>query len=414
MTIRKHKDTGYQIDIRYRDELGTKCRYRKVIPVTEEYAWQVHDLIDAYLNHKGQIPRPLRIGGNFFDYNLPEFGRSKIITTIAHLVDGYARAIEVDINRELSKTAMSQEISECRRLSSLAGDQLLHKLSSACHQLFYILKAGGKIGTEMIKPLSSTTRIHYHGSISRMCKWAIGQGHIDNNPMEGIKKPKKRRKEIYPLTPTEYNRFIQIVEEVDNYWVPMVQFLIFTGARVGEMTALRWRDVDFDEGVVHIRQSWNDKSRILKLPKNDTTRQVPLYEDSINALQRLPPPVSPDEFVFKAKKGGMATYTVVRRFFAKAVLAFGRGCRLNIKDLRHTFATMMIEETGNMTLVSQWLGHSSIDITVDTYTHLNAVGQVAKATIAKGGSSWVNRGGQIGSTEAMSDIAPDEGSSLIH
>jgi integrase len=141
----------------------------------------------------------------------------------------------------------------------------------------------------------------------------------------------------------------------------------FTGLRLGELVALRWRDVDLTGCALRVRASWSGNE--MTVPKTGRVRSVPLApEVSLVPAWRQPRDARPalDDLVFPGVDGGYLDRSALRRRFRKAQAAAGLR-PLRFHDLRHTFATTMIGRT-SIRRVQEWMGHSDLHSTM-RYLH---------------------------------------------
>jgi integrase len=137
----------------------------------------------------------------------------------------------------------------------------------------------------------------------------------------------------------------------------------FTGLRLGELVALRWRDVDLERHIVRVCGSWSGAE--LSTPKAGRVRSVPLAPQVRQALGRLRAP-GDDALVFASADGSYLDRSALRRRYRKAQ-AVADLPRLRFHDLRHTFATTMIART-SIRCVQEWMGHSDLHSTM-RYLH---------------------------------------------
>ena len=141
----------------------------------------------------------------------------------------------------------------------------------------------------------------------------------------------------------------------------------FTGLRMGELLALRWRDVDFGGRVVRVRASYTDGA--LTTPKSGKVRSVPLGGEVAAALARLGSRSrwsGDDDLVFANELGGFIDGSALRRRY-KAALDRAGLRRLRFHDLRHTFGTRMIGRA-DILRVKEWMGHANVQTTM-RYLH---------------------------------------------
>jgi integrase len=141
----------------------------------------------------------------------------------------------------------------------------------------------------------------------------------------------------------------------------------FTGLRMGELLALRWRDVDFTGNVVRVRASYYLGQ--LTTPKSGKVRAVPLapaVAAALAPLSRREHWVGDDDLVFVGAAGGYLDGSALRRRFKVALAAAGLR-PLRFHDLRHTFGTRMIAKA-DIRRVQEWMGHADVQTTM-RYLH---------------------------------------------
>ncbi len=150
----------------------------------------------------------------------------------------------------------------------------------------------------------------------------------------------------------------------------------FTGLRMGELLALRWRDVDFAGSTIRVRASWAGSA--LTSPKSGKVRSVPLAPDVASALAQLGRRenwVGDDDLVFASETGTYLDGSALRRRY-KATLAAAALRPLRFHDLRHTFGTRMIAKA-DIRRVQEWMGHADIQTTM-RYLHYAPHGEDAR------------------------------------
>jgi integrase len=186
---------------------------------------------------------------------------------------------------------------------------------------------------------------------------------ITYNPVEDVARPQLRPTfEVNVYTPAEVLALIAAVDgEQDK---AMLLTAAFTGLRMGELIALRWRDIDLEHRVLRVRASWSGTE--LTLPKNGRVRSVPLAPQVVAVLQHLDGGHALDALVFPGVEGHYLDRSALRRRYRKAQAAAALR-PLRFHDLRHTFATTMIERT-SVRRVQEWMGHSDLHSTMK-YLH---------------------------------------------
>lgn len=155
-----------------------------------------------------------------------------------------------------------------------------------------------------------------------------------------------------------------------------VYLSLYTGLRVGEVCALQWCNIDFNEQVIHIKSTvtrikcddGNKKTKlIIDRPKTKASvRDIPIPFFICRKLLEVKKK-SVSEFVISDKPGFVNPRTYEYRYHQ--LLKECNIPQINYHALRHTFATRCIEATGDVKLLSEMLGHSSVAITMDIYVH---------------------------------------------
>jgi integrase len=216
---------------------------------------------------------------------------------------------------------------------------------------------------------------------------AVKWGYLAFNPAASVKAPKVEREEMDILKPAEIRTLLgankEGVAHIKPGWHVPIKFAIFTGLRQGEQLALRVGDLDFYNGQVCVRRTltWLGKKQRgegprhqFGTPKSATSiRKVDLAPDLLEDLRRYVaglPDQDPERLLFATLAGTpLDPRNVVERIFNKA-LAAAELRRIRWHDLRHTYASLQLAAGANIKYLSQQLGHASVQITLDRYSHL--------------------------------------------
>lgn len=188
------------------------------------------------------------------------------------------------------------------------------------------------------------------------------------NPSGHLKKIKAPAKKEYDTwTPEEFSRFAEAVP--NPVYRSFFVFMYYTGTRRGEAMAVRASDIDPDAMTVRIEHQikyaeegfkslkTDSSARVLRLPEKLWSVIRPLYE---RCTEDAP-------FLFGGER--CLAITSIQREFTKGIKASGVK-QIRLHDLRHSFATNAINSGANIVAVSKYLGHSTINQTLETYTHL--------------------------------------------
>ena len=154
-----------------------------------------------------------------------------------------------------------------------------------------------------------------------------------------------------------------------------------TGLRRGELLGLKWRDVDFDRSVLKIQRAisrQNGKVVEAPLKTKNAYRTLPLSADAISVLKMQKRKVGGSEWVFPSPTGDPLSPDSVLHMLQRALKRAGL-LRIRFHDLRHTFATMALQNGVDVKTVSSMLGHYSAGFTLDTYAHVTTDAQMKAA-----------------------------------
>lgn len=201
---------------------------------------------------------------------------------------------------------------------------------------------------------------------------AVKAGHMKANPCEDVRAPRWDRGEMTFLT---HDEFQLLLSEIPHYWKPLVEFLVASGCRWSEATALKPGAVDRTNGTVRVTKAWKLGNR-LGVPK--TKKSVRTIDIGSRLLDKLDYTgewlftnsgrgnVNPDGHVQLPSFHANVWRPALARAKAKGLTKTPR-----IHDLRHTCASWLIQAGVSLPVVQRHLGHESINTTIDTYTHLD-------------------------------------------
>lgn len=187
--------------------------------------------------------------------------------------------------------------------------------------------------------------------------------------VEPFRNLEKKKKMLF-WTLDEFNTFIPHVSEFE--FNVLFRLLYITGCRKGEALALEWSDIDFKKRTVSITKNLTRKSSestfAITTPKNSSSdREVDIPESLCKLLKILKESQETGTFVFGDNKP-FAERTIDRRFATACDLAGVP--KIRIHDLRHSCASLLISKGISIVAVSQRLGHTNIEQTLNTYSHM--------------------------------------------
>ena len=209
---------------------------------------------------------------------------------------------------------------------------------------------------------------------------AVRWGVLAANPMERVRPPRAARREPQYFTADQARRFLDEAARTSRFH-PLYLLAIRAGLRIGEIAALRWPDVDLEQGVVRVRHSLNVKSRpaVLGPTKSGRMRTVDIGPDTVSALRRhkaaqaatrlaLGPDWNPEGWAFTTATGRHIWREEIKRADFDPICDRLSLPRIRLHDLRHTMATLMLTQGVHPKVVQERLGHASISMTLDTYS----------------------------------------------
>jgi len=230
--------------------------------------------------------------------------------------------------------------------------------------------------------LSKTTVEHHHRVLKKALSKAVKWQYLGRNPCDAVDPPKPEKKDIQTLTVEETQQFLEKAKG-SNIYLPIL-LAVTTGIRLGEVCGLRWMDIDLDNKRLSIRQVIGESRRygiIIKEPKTkNSKRSIALSKTTVEALRQYKAEVSKlrlqlgiglkkEDLIFEKTPGDRLTPTRVSSaynwFIHKNKLK-----RVSFHALRHTHATHLLEGNIHPKIVSERLGHATIGITLNTYSHV--------------------------------------------
>lgn len=254
------------------------------------------------------------------------------------------------------------------------GQIPLCKLTQNELQQFYarMKKGGRKKHVEKFgEGLSDRMVRSCHTTCRTALEKAVTEGLIRVNPAVGCKLPPKKAKEMQVLTPAEIIRFLTQAKEEGYYEIFLLE--LTTGMRRGEIIGLKWRDLDLATGELHIaRQVIRVKGEtVVSQPKTKfSIRTVILAPDMIEILAELKKHTH-GEWMFPSpvKEGEPRNPSSVYHRF-QLILERSHCKKIRFHDLRHTFATMALENGMDIKTLSAMIGHISSETTLNIYSHI--------------------------------------------
>ena len=259
------------------------------------------------------------------------------------------------------------------------GDIPLEKLSTMdLQKLYRKLMTKGRVerieSEKQSKGLSAKTVRNINQVISSAMDFAVAQKIISVNPCKAVALPKVEHKEMKTIPAEQLEAFLREARETGVYEMYYIE--LATGLRRGELLGLKWQDIDWKNGIIKVRrQVARVDGEIVEAPlkTKNSYRAVTISQQAIEVLKTQKAKTN-DEYVFASPNGGPISPDSVNNML-KRVLARAGIPKVRFHDLRHTFATIALQNGVDIKTVSGMLGHFSAGFTLDTYAHVTTSAQ---------------------------------------
>lgn len=238
--------------------------------------------------------------------------------------------------------------------------------------------------------LSNSTILKVHRLLHLAFKHAIGWQTMLINPCQSVQPPRAEKIEMTVWDIDSVNYFLDSIKESTIFIAVVIA--LQTGMREGEISALKWENIDFDHKMIYVTHSLQriEGQLVRKVPKTKKSiRPIAMIQNTINILQE-----HADEqekiksesdgycdsgFVIAWPDGRPYDPHYISKKFAQIIKSINKELKNNNKkelpvirfhDLRHTHATLLLKQGVNPKIVSERLGHSTVSITLDLYSHV--------------------------------------------
>lgn len=262
----------------------------------------------------------------------------------------------------------------CNTINGYLGKTELLKLTPIIIQKFYnTLIAETKLSNSTIQKI--------HRCLNLALKQAVGWNMLNNNPCEHVKAPRPDPVEI-KVWDEDTAKYFLYEARSEDFYMP-IALALGTGMRLGEICALKWDCVDLKKGEIIVKRSVKKvKGKLIfKEPKTkNSIRRISIANDLKDLL--VFHKKKQDKIIEENEKyndqgyvcaweddGRLFTPNYVSEKFQKILKNYDVP-RIRFHDLRHTYATILLLHDVPAKVVSEALGHSSIGITLDTYSHV--------------------------------------------
>lgn len=294
-------------------------------------------------------------------------GRLTVADLFAQWRDGYVRT-----NCSMRTLDAIESIAKHHLIPAL-GHVQLKQLQPSMIQAYY--------SQALEKPLSARSVHYHHRILKQSLKYAVRQGYLGRNPCELVYPPSPKGKPMRTLTQSEVMDLLIAASANSHY--PIIYTAVSTGLRQAELLGLRWRDIDTSSHYISVNRSLYKRRGICEFIEPKTShsrRRVAMTAKLAEFLaeyklerQRLYYQVGKamtlDDLVFANHEGNPVDPGVLSHVFGKIAKRAGLE-NVRFHDLRHTFASLMLQRGAKPKVISEALGHASVAFTMDVYSHI--------------------------------------------
>lgn len=234
--------------------------------------------------------------------------------------------------------------------------------------------------------LSGTSTLYLHRILHVALKQAVKWQLLNTNPTDSVEPPKKGKEEMIVLDSSQVKNLLKRLEGTTLY-MPVL-LAVTTGARRAELCAARWSKIDFESKTLYIdsqlQKNKNNDLELMPTKTKSSKRTIELLsytipilkehlEKQIHNKETLGEDYIDGDFVLCKIDGNPYDPDYITRNFARYMTKLSKELsipKIRFHDLRHTHATLLLKQGVHIKVVSERLGHASVSITLDTYSHV--------------------------------------------
>ncbi|MBQ6464864.1 MAG: tyrosine-type recombinase/integrase [Oscillospiraceae bacterium] len=246
-------------------------------------------------------------------------------------------------------------------------------------------------------PLSAKSRLEYHRLIHTILQQAEKEMLVPYNAADKVTPPTIERKDPNYFQPDQISDILDVMESESIKWKTIVNLLVVTGCRRGEIASLKWSNVDFDHNKIKIDSTLLYSSgtgifenatktrdvRFLKLPKETMNLLRDYRQYWVELKFKNGDQWKGDDYVFVQDDGSVIFPDSITAYLNSLNVKYPQLPHINPHAFRHSVASVLIGAQVDPVTVSKRLGHSRVSTTIDLYSHLIAEADAdASETIA--------------------------------
>ncbi len=275
----------------------------------------------------------------------------------------------------------SYEMQIRQHIKPALGHLRLVQLQTSHLQRLYNEKLAGGRADGKAGGLSPRSVRYIHTVIHIALEQALKEQHITINPANVVKLPRVTKKEMNTLDIEGISKFLEAARDTRHYAAYLLE--LATGLRRGELLGLRWQDVDLKAGTLRVTQQYvrTNDGNIFQAPKTNLSRRtVQIPQNVVKEIRAhkawqaqyrlaLGEAYENNDLVFCNEDGRPLDPRSFTRHFGR-VLARAGLPKMCFHDLRHTFATLSLQEGVSARAIQEALGHHTAAFTMTTYSHV--------------------------------------------
>ncbi|SJT53979.1 Integrase [Clostridioides difficile] len=234
--------------------------------------------------------------------------------------------------------------------------------------------------------LSKNSINNFYGVLSGALKSAVYPfKFIKENPMQYVHMPKmqeNKKNDLKIISLKDFNKILERFPQGSSFYIPL-QIAFNTGMRGGEVTALQWDDIDLENKIIHVRHTLISRGKEgfeLGTPKTESSYRKINIGDTLTKVLKEHKKLQKEmklkfgewyinsSFVCTKEMGEHVTTNSLK--YLSRVVNYELGIDFNFHSLRHTHATLLLENGANIKDIQHRLGHAKISTTMDTYSHV--------------------------------------------
>ena len=278
------------------------------------------------------------------------------------ICDGEHKPTTVSFNRHISNT-----------IADYFSGKAIQKLTATDIQK-YLIYLRTEYKTAQGKPLAPKTIRHHYATLANIFAFSVKQEIILKNPMDKVDCPKTQKKKVDALHTVQAKVFLGLLDECPMDFRCMLNLMITTGIRRGEMMGLQWGDIDFDNHIISVNRNitYTPASGIVvSTPKTEcSVRQIPLMPSVAALLLEMRNGADWNKQYYLFPKGDDPLMARDPNSVTRRVKRFMKTHDLpdmSPHDLRHSCATLLLSNGADIKSVQEILGHSNASTTLNFY-----------------------------------------------